>query len=246
MKISYNGLKDFVDVPVDAQTLGQRLTHVGLALESCEPVDGDYVLDLDVTTNRPDCLSHLGVARETAAIYGTPLRKPQFSLKESKNRAAGVFKISIEDAALCGRYCGRYISGVKIGPSPDWLKKRLEALGVRSINNVADITNYVMMELGHPMHAFDADRLAGQQIIVRRAARDEQLTTRDSAERTLNPSTLVIADAKKPIALAGIMGGGETEITGATTNVLLESAYFDPNTIRKTSRTLGLTTEASY
>jgi phenylalanyl-tRNA synthetase beta chain len=246
MKISYNWLKDFVDVPVDAQTLGQRLTHVGLALESCDPVDADDVLDLDVTTNRPDCLSHLGVAREIAAIYGTPLRKPQFSLNESKKRAADIFEISIEDAALCGRYCGRYISGVKIGPSPDWLKKRLETLGVRSINNVADITNYVMLELGHPMHAFDADKLAGQQIIVRRAAMDEKLTTLDGVERTLNPSTLVIADSSKPVALAGIMGGGETEITSATKNVLLESAYFDPNTIRKASRTLGLTTEASY
>jgi phenylalanyl-tRNA synthetase beta chain len=135
---------------------------------------------------------------------------------------------------------------VKIGPSPDWLKKRLEAVGVRSINNVADITNYVMMELGHPMHAFDADKVAGQQIIVRRAAIDEKLTTLDGVERALNPSILVIADAEKPVALAGIMGGGETEITQTTTNVFLESAYFDPNTIRKTARTLGMTTEASY
>ena len=161
MKISYNWLKEFVDIPVDAQTLGRRMTHVGLALESCEDADGDSVLDLDVTTNRPDCLSHLGVAREVSAIYGTALRKPQFKLQEGCQKASDAFSISIDDAELCGRYCGRYISGVKIGPSPDWLKKRLEAVGVRSINNVADITNYVMMELGHPMHAFDADKLAG-------------------------------------------------------------------------------------
>ena len=246
MKISYNWLKDFVDLPVDAQTLGQRLTHVGLALESCEPVDGDTVLDLDVTTNRPDCLNHFGVAREVAAIYGLAIHKPGFQLKEAKKRTADVFSISIDDPDLCGRYCGRYLSGVKIGPSPEWLKKRLEVVGIRSINNVADITNYVMMELGHPMHAFDADKLGGQQIIVRRAAVDERLTTLDGVERPLNPSILVIADAQKPVALAGIMGGGETEITHTTTNVFLESAYFSPNAIRKTARTLGMSTEASY
>jgi phenylalanyl-tRNA synthetase beta chain len=246
MKISYNWLKDFIDVPVDAQTLGQRLTQVGLALESCEQVGDDTVLDLDVTTNRPDCLSHLGVAREVAAIYGLVTRKPQFQLTEANKRTEDVFSISIDDSALCGRYCGRYLAGVKIGPSPVWLKKRLEAVGVRSINNVADVTNYVMMELGHPMHAFDADKLVGQQVIVRRAALDEKLTTLDGMERPLNPSVLVIADAKKAVALAGIMGGGETEITHSTTNVFLESAYFDPNTVRKTARTLGMTTEASY
>jgi len=246
MKISYSWLQEFVDIPVDAQTLGQRITHVGLALESLEERDGGSVLDLDVTTNRPDCLNHLGVAREVRAIYGGPFRKPNFQLKEAAKAASEVFSISIADSELCGRYCGRYIAGVKIGPSPDWLKKRLEAVGVRSINNVADITNYVMMELGHPMHAFDADKLGGRQIIVRRAGLDEKLTTLDGVERALNPSILVIADANKPVALAGIMGGGESEITGSTTNVLLESAYFNPGSIRKTARTLGMTTEASY
>ena len=246
MKISYNWLKEFVDISVDARTLGQSLTDVGLALEFIEDKDGDTVLELDVTTNRPDCLSHLGVAREVAAIYGLVLRKPQVQLKEATKPASELFSISIEDPALCGRYCGRYIAGVRIGPSPDWLKKRLEAVGVRSINNVADVTNYVMIELGHPMHAFDADKLAGQQIIVRRGAVDEKLTTLDGVQRQLHPGVLVIADATKPVALAGIMGGGETEITHSTTNVLLESAYFDPNTIRKTARTMGMTTEASY
>ena len=246
MKISYNWLKEFVDVSVDAQTLGKSLTNVGLALEFIEEKGDDTVLELDVTTNRPDCLSHLGVAREAAAIYGIPLRKPRFQFKEAEKHTSDSFSISIEDPALCGRYCARYIQGVKIGPSPDWLRKRLEALGIRSINNVADITNYVMMELGHPMHAFDADKLDGQQIVVRRGAIDEKLTTLDGVERQLHPGILVIADAKKPVALAGIMGGGETEITSSTTNVLLESAYFDPNSIRKTARTLAMTTEASY
>ncbi|HET9220454.1 MAG TPA: phenylalanine--tRNA ligase subunit beta [Terriglobia bacterium] len=246
MKISYNWLKEFIDIPVDARTLGQRVTHVGLALESCVEFGDDWVLDLDVTTNRPDCLSHLGIAREVGAIYGTVLRRPQFKVTEVSQRAADVASITIDDADLCGRYCGRYIARVKIGPSPEWLSKRLESLGVRSINNVADITNYVMMELGHPMHAFDADKLGGRQIIVRRAEVDERLTTLDGVERRLDPSILVIADAKKPVALAGIMGGGETEIVPSTTNVLLESAWFNPLSIRKTARTLGMTTEASY
>src|SRR5262245_11533637 len=245
MKISYSWLKEFVDITVDAGTLGQRITHVGLALESIEGHEGDNVLDLDVTTNRPDCLNHLGVAREVRVIYGGSLRKPQFQLKEGSKAASQVFAVSIADADLCGRYCARYITGVKIGPSPDWLKKRLEGVGVRSINNVADITNYVMMELGHPMHAFDADKLGGRQIVVRRAAIDEKLTTLDGVERQLNPSILVIADAQKPVALAGIMGGGESEISGSTVNVLLESAYFHPNSIRRTARTLGMSTEAS-
>src|SRR5215204_7257477 len=139
MKISYNWLREFVDISVDAQTLGHRITHVGLALESVEDKDGDSILDLDVTTNRPDCLNHFGIAREVRAIYGGDLRKPQFKVTESAKAASDAFSISIADPELCGRYCGRYIAGVKIGPSPDWLMKRLEAIGVRSINNVADI-----------------------------------------------------------------------------------------------------------
>src|SRR5262245_58099687 len=168
MKISYNWLKEFVDISVDPQTLGQRLTHAGFALESCEAAGDDSRLDLDVTTSRPDCLSHLGIAREVRAIFGGTLRIPKFKSTENSRKASDVVSISIEDPELCGRYCGRYISSVRIGPSPEWLKKRLEAVGVRSINNVADVTNYVMMELGHPMHAFDADKISGQQIVVRR------------------------------------------------------------------------------
>ena len=156
------------------------------------------------------------------------------------------FPISIADEALCKRYCGRYIEGVTIGKSPDWLVRRIEALGIRSINNVTDITNYVLMELGHPLHAFDADTLAENQIIVRRAEVDEALTTLDGEKRELDPSMLVIADAKRAVALAGIMGGEETEISASTKNVLLEAAWFDPLSIRKTARAVNLSTEASY
>jgi phenylalanyl-tRNA synthetase beta chain len=211
-----------------------------------EPHGNDIVFDLDVTTNRPDCLNHLGVAREIGAAYTAPIRKPTFTLRESSVKTADVFSVSIAEPELCGRYCGRYISGVKIGPSPEWLKQRLESVGIRSINNVADITNYVLMELGQPLHAFDADTLTGGTIIIRRADVDERMTTLDGVARSLNPSVLVIADAHRAVALAGIMGGAETEIAVQTTNVFLESAWFSPQAIRKTARSLGMNTEASY
>src|SRR5215475_5701582 len=240
MKISLNWIKEFVDVNETAPQLGTRFTSLGLAVDALESHADDFIFDLDVATNRPDCLSHLGVAREAAASYQSPLRPPQFELLEGREFASTVFSISIADADLCARYCGRYIAGVKIGPSPEWLRARLESIGVRSINNVADITNYVMFELGQPLHAFDADTLGGGQIIVRRADFDEKITTLDGIDRQLNPSMLVIADASRAVALAGVMGGAETEISVGTTNVLLESANFDPLSIRKTSRGLGL------
>jgi phenylalanyl-tRNA synthetase beta chain len=246
MKISFSWLKEFVDIAEAPAQLGTRFTGVGLAVDALEPPGGDAVFDLDVATNRPDCLSHLGVAREVAAIYGNELRRPKIEMREDQKPASDVFSISIADPDLCARYCGRYIAGVKIGPSPDWLKARLELLGIRSINNVADVTNYVMLELGQPLHAFDADTIGGQQIIVRRAEFDEKMATLDGVERQLNPSMLVIADANRAIAIAGLMGGAETEISASTKNVLLESANFNPVSIRKTSRALGLSTEASY
>ena len=246
MKVSYKWLKEFVDIGETPQQLGNRFTNVGLAVDALESAGDDSIFELDVATNRPDCLSHLGVAREIGAIYGSDLRPPEFQLRETDKQASDVFSISIPDSDLCARYCGRYIADVKIGPSPEWLKARLEALGVRPINNVADVTNYVMLELGQPLHAFDADTLEGRQVIVRRADFEERITTLDAVERQLNPSMLVIADAKRAIAVAGVMGGAETEISSATKNVLLESANFDPLSIRKTSRALGLSTEASY
>ncbi|MBI4472950.1 MAG: phenylalanine--tRNA ligase subunit beta [Acidobacteria bacterium] len=246
MKISYNWLKEFVDINDAPQEVGRRLTEVGLALDGLESAGNDHILELDIATNRPDCLSHIGVARELSVIYPAALRTPRFELREGSKAAREAFSISIADPDLCGRYCGRYIEGVKIGSSPDWLQQRLEALGVRSINNVADVTNYVMLELGQPLHAFDTDTLAGHQIIVRRAELDEKLITLDGIERELNPATLLIADAERGVAIAGVMGGAETEISPATKNVLLESANFNPLSIRKTSRALGLSTEASY
>jgi phenylalanyl-tRNA synthetase beta chain len=246
MRVSYEWLKEFVDVAETPNQLATRFTSLGLAVDALESHGGDSIFELDVATNRPDCLSHLGVAREIAAAYGETLKRPSFDLMEGEKRTADVFSISIADDDLCARYCGRFIAGVNIGPSPDWLKARLEALGVRSINNVADATNYVMLELGQPLHAFDADTLTGQQIVVRRAGLDEKLTTLDGVDRELNPSMLVIADASRAVAVAGVMGGFETEISPSTRNVLLESANFDSFSIRKTSRALGLSSEASY
>src|SRR5439155_7069365 len=199
MKISLSWLKEFVDVVESPEQLRARLTNVGLAVDALEQTGDDFIYELDIATNRPDCLGHVGVAREVAAIYGSSLRMPKFELRETDKRAADVFSISVEDPELCGRYCGRYIEGVKIGPSPDWLKNRLEALGVRSINNVADVTNYVMLELSQPLHAFDADRLAKRKIIVRRARPGEKMTTLDGVERNLDPSILMIADAEQSV-----------------------------------------------
>src|SRR5262245_203008 len=246
MKTSLNWLREFVDISETPQQLRSRLTGVGLAVDALDQIGDDFIYELDIATNRPDCLGHVGVAREVAAIYGGLLRMPKFELHEGTRPAADVFSISIEAPDQCGRYCGRYIEGVKIGPSPDWLKNRLEALGVRSINNVADVTNYVMLELSQPLHAFDADTLAKRKIIVRRARPGEKMTTLDGVERNLDPSMLMIADAERSIAVAGVMGGAPTEISSGTTNVLLESANFNPFSIRKTSRALGLSTEASY
>jgi phenylalanyl-tRNA synthetase beta chain len=246
MKVSCQWLNEFVEIADTPQDLGTRLTNLGLAVDALEFRSNDSILELDIATNRPDCLSHYGVGRELAAAYGTSLKRPVFEMRESDRNASDVFSISIADPDLCARYCGRYIAGVKIGPSPEWLKSRLESLGIRPINNVADVTNYVMLELGQPLHAFDADALEGGQIIVRRAELDEKIKTLDGTERELNPSMLVIADARRAVAVAGVMGGAETEISPATTNVLLESANFDALSIRKTSRALGLSSEASY
>ncbi len=246
MKISYQWLREFIDIPVDAKKLAQDLPMVGLPIESMETHGDDAVLDIEVTSNRGDCLSHWGVAREAAAIYRLPLRPPRIALRESKSEVSRSASVEVTDPDLCYRYCARVVTGVKVGPSPDWLVKRLEAVGQRSINNVADITNFVLFELGHPLHAFDLDHLTDHRIVVRRARKGEHLTTLDGVERALNTENLVIADARRAVALAGVMGGGESEISPFTKNVLIESAWFLPASIRKTARTLGLHTEASH
>jgi phenylalanyl-tRNA synthetase beta chain len=203
------------------------------------------VLDVEVPSNRPDCLSHIGIAREVSVIESKPLRSPKTYALKPQGSSASLTSVDIKDPDLCPRYAARIVRGVKIGPSPDWLAKRLETIGQRPINNVADITNYVLHELGQPLHAFDFAKLGGHRIVVRRAAPGEKLKTLDGVERTLTGDMLVIADAEKAVALAGIMGGEESEISTETTDVLIESAYFDPNSVRQTARQLGMDTEAS-
>jgi phenylalanyl-tRNA synthetase beta chain len=246
MKISYRWLQEFVEIELSARELAERLTMVGLAVDSVEGHGDDQILDFDLTSNRPDCLSHLGIAREVSVLTGKPLRLSTGGIVESAAQTAEETSIEVLDPDLCPRYTARLIRGVKIGPSPAWMVKRLEALGQRSINNVADITNYILLELGQPLHAFDFARLVGKRIIVRRAHEAERLVTLDGIERVLSPQMLVIADAERAVALAGIMGGVDSEITDSTVDVLLESAYFTPSSIRATARELGMSTEASY
>jgi phenylalanyl-tRNA synthetase beta chain len=246
MKISYQWLKEFVNFEIPPRQLADALTLSGTVVETIEEAGADSILDFDLTSNRPDCLSHQGIAREAAALCQLPLRKVLSNPKEIQESAAGQISVEIEAPALCSRYCARVIRGVKVGPSPSWLVERLEALGLRSINNVADLTNYVLRELGHPLHAFDLEKIGGRKIVVREARSGEKMFTLDGEERELRAGMLVIADAEKPVALAGIMGGLESEISFSTREVLLESAWFNPISIRKTSKQLGMHTEASH
>ncbi|MDQ7799135.1 MAG: phenylalanine--tRNA ligase subunit beta [Candidatus Edwardsbacteria bacterium] len=247
MKITYNWLKEFIDFNWTVKELSDKLTFSGIEVEAVEPLSGgDHLLDLEITPNRPDCLSLLGIARDIRALAGGNITPPDCTVAEKGQPVDQLAKLSIEDGAGCPRYLTRVITGVKVAESPGWLKEKIEKIGLRSINNVADVTNLVMYELGHPLHAFDYDKLADHTIIVRRANPNENFTTLDGVERKLTAENLVIADAKRPVALAGIMGGLESEISDHTKNVLLESAYFEPNLIRRGSRLLGLQTEASY
>ncbi|MCS6874093.1 MAG: phenylalanine--tRNA ligase subunit beta [Pyrinomonadaceae bacterium] len=244
MNISYNWLKELIDFDFSAQELAEKLTNAGVAVDSVEPFgEDDYVLTFDLTSNRSDCLSHLGIAREVRALTGNHLKSLVNTERIPSDKPSDLVRIEASD---CYRFTARIIKGVKVGSSPDWLVRKLEAVGERSINNIADITNYVMHELGQPMHAFDLDRLEGSRIIVRRARKGEKIKTLDGVERTLDDTMLAICDVCKPVAIAGIMGGEESGICEETTNVLLEVAYFDKNSIRQTSRRLKLSTQASY
>jgi len=245
MLISYHWLKELTNTSLRPHELRERLTMVGLAIDAVESHADDSVLDVEVPSNRPDCLSHVGIAREVAVIEKREVQLPSGQPAKTDGRSSELTSVEINDPDLCPRYAARLVRGVKIGPSPDWLAKRLEAIGQRPINNVADITNYVLHELGQPLHAFDFQKLSGRRIVVRRATRGEKLRTLDGVDRELTEEILVIADAEKAVALAGIMGGEDSEISTSTTDVLIESAYFDPNSVRRTARRLGMDTEAS-
>ena len=218
---------------------------VGTPLATALGLD-DAVLELEITPNRPDCLSMIGVAREIGAETGSPIKLPSINVREGTADVRDLTSVIIDAPELCPRYAARVIRGVRIAPSPKWLKRKLESIGVGTINNVVDITNFALMEYGHPLHAFDYHKLAENRIVVRRAVSDETLTTIDGTERKLASDMLVIADAEKPVALAGVMGGLDSEISDQTVDVLLESAYFHPPSVRKTSKALGMHTEASH
>ena len=253
MRILPAWLREFVDVKSDDRQLAEDLTSAGIAVESVAEEHGATIYEMDLTTNRVDAMNHYGVAREASAIYGAELKafQPKLPSVERGPSTAlrmtpGEFPIVIEDAEGCARYTARIVRGVKIGPSPERIAKRLELLGSRAINNAADVTNYAINELGHPTHAFDLDLLAGGTIIVRRARDGEVLKTLDGVDRKLSTDDLVIADANKPVALAGVMGGFDSMITEKTSNVLIESAWFDPAIIRSMAKRHGMHTDASH
>ncbi len=245
MKITYEWLKEYVNIGLVPRELAGKLTMLGFECSVEGKINGEQVLDVEITANRPDCLCVLGLAREISAATGAGLVTPEVKLIEDGSEIDEMVAVEIK-TELCSRYCARVISDVKVDSSPEWLRRRLEAVGLRPINNVVDITNYVLIELGHPLHAFDYDCLQGKKIIVRCSRKGEKLVTLDEVERKLEPSMMVIADEKVPVALAGIMGGLESEVTDRTKTILLESAYFAPFSVRKTSKYLQVETEASY
>jgi phenylalanyl-tRNA synthetase beta chain len=246
MLVSWNWLQDYVNVGVSVEAFADRLTMTGLNLESIEPAGDDFVVDFEVTSNRPDCLGHVGIAREAAVMFGKELCLPDPRPATGGGSTTSAVTVDIECPELCPRYIARVVRGVKVGPSPEWLRKRLEAVGVASVNNIVDITNNVMLECGQPLHAFDLDRLAGGAIVVRRAKTGETLQAIDHRAYALQPHMCVIADAKQPVAIAGVMGGATTEIASRTVNVLIEAASFAPRSVRATARQLNLHSPSSY
>ncbi|MBS3734839.1 MAG: phenylalanine--tRNA ligase subunit beta [Phycisphaerae bacterium] len=251
MNISLNWLTDLLDLgPVGgvppADQLGEFFTRIGLNCEGITKTDADVVFDLEVTSNRPDLLGHLGVARELAAATGATFTPAAIPELPTTGRIEEFTRVDVECPKLCPRYTARVIRGVTVKPSPSWLVERLEAVGLRSVNNVVDVTNYVLMEYSQPLHSFDCDKLADGRIVVRRGRDGETLTSIDETECRLTGDMCIIADAERPVAIAGVMGGLSTEVTGETTNVLIESAQFDPLTTRRTSRALGILSESNY
>ena len=247
MKIPYNWLKDFVEVAASPEQLASRLALSGTNVAGIEIGAHGAVIDAEITSNRPDCLGVLGIAREVSAIYKLPLKFGPPKPAESTAKASEAVSVKIEAPELCGRFTARVIRGVKIQPSPAWLRERLEAAGVASISNVVDISNYVMLELGHPLHTFDYDKVRNHSIVVRRAKQNEKMKTLDGMDRSFTPDICLVCDGDgaRPVGIGGVMGGAATEISFSTKNVLIECAWFDPVAIRRAARFLKLHTEAS-
>jgi phenylalanyl-tRNA synthetase beta chain len=246
MEFSLAWLAGYVDLPADPHELARRLTAAGLAVEGVSGHGDDTVLDVDVTTNRPDCMNHFGLAREISVILGHPLKRPRACPEEGPEPVGDALRVALEDSEGCPRFAARVVRGVKVGPSPDWLRIRLESIGLRSINNVVDVTNFLLWELGQPLHAYDLEKLAGGTLVARRAREGERLTTLDGQERELDPEILVIADSERPVGLGGVMGGLDSEVTEATRDVAIEGAHFDRRRVRAAARKFGLHTDASH
>jgi phenylalanyl-tRNA synthetase beta chain len=247
MKVIYKWLQEFVDVTASPADVASRLALSGTNIGSVENGPHGAVIDAEVGSNRPDCLAHYGIARELGAVYKLPLKPISSRPAEGTAKAAEAIKVEIQSPELCGRFTARVIRGAKIQPSPKWLKDRLEASGVASISNAVDISNYVMLELGHPLHTYDYDKVRDHQIGVRRAKPGEKIRTLDGLERTLDSSLSVVydGDGSRAVGIAGIMGGADTEISFSTKNILIECAWFEPIAVRKAARSLKLHTEAS-
>lgn len=246
MKISCNWLKDYCKHDLSAEKLAESLTNAGLVVDTINPVEDDFCLEVEVTSNRPDCLGFIGVAREVATIVRGKLDIPDVNYGATDEKINDVTSVSIEDKELCQRYTARVIKDVKIGPSPEWLQKKISSIGLRPVNNIVDITNYILMESGQPLHAFDFDKLSENRIVVRRAKKGETMEAIDGSKCVLTEDMLVIADAQRPVAIAGVMGGKDTEVSDSTRNILLESAFFDPRSVRRVSRKLSLMSDSSY
>jgi phenylalanyl-tRNA synthetase beta chain len=258
MIVSWTWLKDYLPLDMPPEEVERRLAMAGLNHEESWPAGDDLAIDFEITSNRPDCLGHLGIAREIAVVFDTPLTIPDPRPKEGKSKVGELTKIAIECLDLCRRYTARVIRGVKVGPTPDWMARRLRTIfdprpsqrekkkPWKSINNVVDITNYVLMECGQPLHAFDLKYLRGQEIIVRRARPGEKFEAINHETYELQSEMCVIADAERAVALGGVMGGADTEVSESTTDLLIESAEFAPLSIRNTARTLRLFSDSSY
>ncbi|MEE9390383.1 MAG: phenylalanine--tRNA ligase subunit beta, partial [Candidatus Aminicenantaceae bacterium] len=246
MEISLNWIKDYVKVNVSLPKLIDKLNMIGLMVESWEETEDDIILDIETYANRPDTLGHLGIARELAAGFGLPLKEMEWPLTETEQKTSDIVDIQIWDEDLCPRYCGIVVRDIQVGASPEWLRKRIEAMGSKSVNNVVDVTNYVLFSTAHPIHAFDLAKLAGGKVIIRKAKAGEILKSLEGEDIKLSPEMLVIADKEKPVALAGVIGGEESAVGEATRDVFIESAYFDPVSVRKTGKKTAIQTDASY
>ncbi|MEX2141861.1 MAG: phenylalanine--tRNA ligase subunit beta [Pirellulales bacterium] len=246
MIVSWNWLKDYVPLDVPVTDVERKLMLAGLNHEDTNPVGDDLAIDLEVTSNRPDCLGHIGIAREAAVLFGQPLKMPAANPPTATAAVAGLTRVTLQAPALCPRYTARVIRGVKIKASPQWMVDRLATIGIAAINNVVDVTNYVLMECGQPLHAFDLHRLDGREIIVRDARQGEKFLAINHKTYELEPGMCVISDRSHAVGLGGVMGGANTEVGPATADVLIEAAQFDPISIRSTARKLNLHSDSSY